>query len=101
MTTKQKAARTALLVTTEHRGVFFGYGEKPNGSIPDALELKDARMCVSWSADVRGVHGLAAVGPSKNCRVGIKVPSLTLNKITSIAECSDEATQQWEKGPWV
>lgn len=34
------------------------------------IRLKDARLCVYWSADLRGFMGLAAYGPSGSCRTG-------------------------------
>lgn len=87
-----------LLVTTTHRGVFYGWG------IPslDATEilLEKAQMCVSWSADIRGVTGLAAVGPSVNCKVGLPVPSMIIRDITAIMVCSPEAVEKWESKPW-
>ena len=51
-----------VVVTTEHRGVFFGYLDGSRDS--ETALLRDAQMCVYWSADVRGVLGLAATGPS-------------------------------------
>lgn len=86
-----------LVVTTEHRGVFFGYGTPTTDK---TIRLERARMCVYWSADVKGVLGLAATGPSKDCRIGPAVPAITLAAVTSVMECSDESEKAWEKGPW-
>jgi len=86
-----------LVVTTEHKGVFFGYGEPTTDKI---IRLEKARMCVYWSSDVRGVLGLATSGPSNSCRVGPAVPAITLQNVTSITEASDKAIEAWEKGPW-
>lgn len=84
-----------VLVTTEFRGVFFGYMTEPpvNGSIT----IKKARNCVYWSSDVRGFMGLASNGPSKNCKVGPSVLSITLNKVTAVIEVSPKAVESWEK----
>ena len=90
---------TAVVVTTEHRGVFFGYA-KSTKDAPAKIELANARMCVSWSASIKGVLGLAAVGPNSECRIGLRVPKLTAWKITSVTECTPEAIDAWEKGPW-
>lgn len=92
-----KTAMTPLVVTTKHKGVFFGYGEKSDG---ETIELKQARMCVYWSTDMRGFMGLASIGPSRSCKVGLAVPSLTVRDVTSVAECSPDAATAWEKGPW-
>jgi hypothetical protein len=86
-----------LLVTTAHKGVFFGYGQP---SDKPTIRITQARMCVYWSADCKGVLGLAATGPSDTCKIGPAVPALTLRDVTSVAECSPEAAKKWEEGPW-
>ena len=91
-------AKQAVLVTTVHRGVFFGYA---NGDMQkDSITLKDARNCVYWSADVKGFLGLAANGPTSSCKIGPKVPSLKLLGITAVVKVTPEATGKWEKSPW-
>jgi hypothetical protein len=87
-----------VVVTTEHRGVFFGYlGSSRDGA---TVQLRDAQMCVYWSADVRGVLGLAATGPSARCRVTPPVPSITLHKVTAVMDAADEAVKSWQAIPW-
>lgn len=95
MSAKNKAV--AIVVTTEHKGVFFGYGIP---SDEKSIRITNARMCVYWSADVKSVLGLAATGPSKSCRVGPSVPAITLNGVTSVMECSPESEKAWGGGPW-
>lgn len=87
----------ALLVTTAHKGVFFGYGTPTTES---TIRLERARMCVYWTVECRGVLGLAVTGPTANCKIGPAVPSIILREVTSITEVSDEAIAQWEKAPW-
>ena len=86
----------AVVVTTEHRGVFFGYAIDVDGEI---IKLRAARNCIYWSADVRGFMGLAATGPNKNCKIGPSA-DISLRKITSVMECTSEATTAWENAPW-
>lgn len=86
----------AVVVTTSHRGVFFGYATDVDGAI---IKLRAARNCLSWSADIKGFMGLAATGPNKNCRVG-PAADISLRDITSVIECSPEATKAWETAPW-
>lgn len=88
----------AVLVTTSHRGVFFGYMD--GDMAKDTLTLKDARNCIYWSADVKGFLGLAVRGPTSSCRIGPKVPSIKLLAVTSISEVTDEAAKKWEEHPW-
>lgn len=86
-----------LVVTTLHRGVFFGYGKPTENK---TIRLEQAQMCVYWSADIRGVVGLASTGPSKSCKIGPPAPAITLHDITSIMEASKEAEAAWTKQPW-
>ena len=88
----------AVLVTTIHKGVFFGYASV--GVQNKSITISNARNCVYWSADVKGFLGLAANGPSASCKIGPKVPKLTLTDVTSVSEVTPEATEKWEKSPW-
>ena len=54
-----------LVVTTAHRGVFAGYGEV---TTKKTMRLENARMCICWSAECKGIVGLAATGPKVNPR---------------------------------
>jgi hypothetical protein len=94
---KTKQNKIPLVVTTSHRGVFFGYGTPTTDK---TIRLERARMCVSWSSDVKGVVGLAASGPTKTCRIGPAAPAITLQDVTSIMEASKEAEEQWNLQPW-
>ena len=86
----------AVLVTTEFRGVFFGYATDTDG---DPIVLKRARLCVAWSQDVRGFMGLASDGPTASCRIG-RAADITLHKITSVVEVTPTAVAAWESAPW-
>lgn len=87
-----------VVVTTAHRGVFAGYTD--NDSDEKSVVLTDAQMCVYWSADVKGVLGLAATGPSKSCRVGPAVPKLLLHDVTAVMDTTDKAEKAWLAQPW-
>lgn len=86
-----------VVVTTVHRGVFFGYATDTRG---DPITLKRARNCVYWSADCKGFMGLAATGPTKNCRIGPAVDAIELRGITAVLEVSEQAAKAWEGQPW-
>lgn len=89
-----------VVVTTEHRGVFFGYVPEDTEPVKEQLTLVRARNCVYWSASVKGFAGLAVTGPDSQCKIGPAVPKLTLFDITSVADVTPEAAQKWEAGPW-
>lgn len=92
--TKQRERH--VLVTTAHRGVFAGYATDTDG---EAIFLRSARLCVSWTSDLRGFMGLASHGPSSGCRIGPPA-DIAVRAITSVVECSPEATKRWEAAPW-
>ena len=96
MATKKKTTERPVLVTTAHRGVFFGYATDVAG---ETIALKRARLCVYWSADVKGFMGLAASGPSSKCRIG-PAADITLRNVTAVAEVTPAAVVAWESAPW-
>jgi hypothetical protein len=94
--TKTAATERAVIVTTAHRGVFFGYAVNTDG---EAISLKKARLCVYWSSDIRGFMGLAERGPTSSCKIG-PAADITLRAITAVVEVSPEAVKAWESAPW-
>lgn len=93
---KSEKKERAVLVTTTHRGVFFGYATETGG---DVVHLKRGRNCIYWTAEVKGFLGLAATGPVKGCRVGPPA-DFELRNVTCVAEVTPAAVEAWEKGPW-
>lgn len=86
-----------VVVTTTHRGVFFGeviaLGDR-------TITLRDAQNCLRWHESVRGFLGLAAGGPKPGSRVGPPAPILALSDVTSVALCAPEAVEAWKAQPW-
>jgi hypothetical protein len=91
---------TPCLVTTVHRGVFFGYcAADQNIDTGDTLTLQRGRLCLHWDAACKGFMGLAAFGPTAGCRIGPQA-DIRLRNITAVALCTPEAVVAWEKAPW-
>lgn len=86
-----------LVVTTSHRGVFAGYGKPTTNKI---IRLENVRMCIYWSADCKGIVGLAATGPTKSCKIGPAAPAITIQDVTAVFEASKEAEALWNSQPW-
>ena len=82
-----------VLVTTEFRGVFFGYADDTSG---ENITLTNARNCIYWSSANGGFGGLASEGPAKGSRIGARVDKIDLRKITSVSEVSAGAVAKWE-----
>jgi acetylornithine/succinyldiaminopimelate/putrescine aminotransferase len=94
--TASKKPERPVIVTTKHRGVFFGFAVDTNG---ETVFLKRARLCIRWSADIKGFMGLAASGPSATCRIGPPA-DITLREITAVMEVQPDAVKKWEAQPW-
>lgn len=95
----RKSAERYVVVTTDlsRRGVFGGILESNKGG---TAVLRDARICVYWSKETRGVVGLAAIGPQKGSRISPPAPRMELDGVTAIMDCTDEARKLWEAAPW-
>jgi hypothetical protein len=95
----QEVGMISVVVTTELRGVFFGYVDSYKEG-QKTITITKARMCVFWDQTTKGVLGLAANGPNSLCRVGPAVPKISITKVSSIMETTEEAAKNWELGPW-
>lgn len=80
-----------VLITTSHRGVFAGYATDTSG---DSIELKRARNVIYWASAVGGFMGLAANGPTADCRIG-PACDIEVRNITSIATIGPDAEAKW------
>jgi len=92
-----KKKQQAVVVTTQHKGVFFGYAESTDGP---TITLTKARMCIYWTADLRGFMGLAVRGPQTGCKIGPAAESMIVRDVTAVVECTPQAVENWEKGIW-
>jgi hypothetical protein len=93
---RSKDKERGVVVTTTHRGVFFGYAAETDGEI---IKLRAARNCLYWPTENKGFMGLASLGPVKGARVG-PAADISLRDITSVIECTPDAVQAWENAPW-
>ena len=86
----------AVLVTTQWRGVFFGYAEETSG---DVVRLKNARNVIYWPTSQRGFLGLASDGPKQGARVGPRV-DIELRGVTAVVDVPNSAVKVWEAFEW-
>lgn len=93
--------KVAVLITTDSskKGVFMGL-INPKDADKEIIEAEEVRMAVYWSQDVRGVIGLAATGPTKDCRITKAANKAVLKGVTAVVELSNEALKAWRKEPW-
>lgn len=85
------AKERPVIVTTEHRGVFFGYATDTRGSV---IDLKRARMAIYWGT-TKGINELAETGPTSKSRISAKA-DIEVRKITAVFEVTAEAAAKWE-----
>lgn len=89
--------KTAVLVTTEYRGVFFGFID-PKEMRETTVTLDEARNVIYWSSDVNGFLGLTSNGPTSNCRISnVAGGPIVVHKVTSITACQDSAIQKFQQ----
>ena len=86
----------AVLVTTVHRGVFFGYLESGYKDTAKIVALTDCKNAIYWSGK-NGFLGLAADGPESGSRIGSRAARVVLQDVTSITDVSEKAVAVWEK----
>lgn len=98
---KAKTDLIPVLVTTEKKGVFFGYlPSSVDREAAKTVTIEKAQMAVYWPPEQRGVLGLAGIGPVAGCRISPPIPDITLHEVTSISRTSPEAAEAWSKAPW-
>jgi len=86
--------KKAVLVTTKHRGVFFGYID-PETLTNSTVALTDARMAIRWGT-TQGVQQLAATGPTDSSKIGAACPIPALHDVTAVFAVSKEAQEKWD-----
>ena len=84
----------AVLITTKHRGVFFGYVPIDQDMTVRTMALKEARCAIRWATKT-GVAELAEIGPNKNSRIGAKADIESIHDITAIWAVTDKAVKAW------
>jgi len=89
--TKANGEGRAVIVTTEYRGVYFGFLKQQTGR---ECVLENARMAIYWGT-TRGVDQLAQSGPTGKSRIGDLAPSVWLCGLTSVVDCTDASVKAW------
>lgn len=93
-----KKQEKAVLVTTEYRGVFFGYlaGVADYNRETRRITLHRVRNVIYWSGK-RGFLGLASHGPESGSRIGAEAPRVELHAVTSVTDCTEDAVKTFKE----
>jgi hypothetical protein len=84
----------AVLVTTQHRGVFAGLVPDDQDMNARTIALKGAKMAIAWGT-TRGVMELAHTGPNSRSRISLPADISALHDITAIFDIRGEAWEKW------
>lgn len=94
--------KIAVIVTTLHRGVFFGYATDTEISraFSDAerICISGARCAIYWGTE-KGIGQLADTGPTEKSKIGARIPTLWINSVTAVFGVTDAAVEKWESIP--
>ena len=83
-----------IIVTTKHRGVFFGQVADDADLTNTTPRLENARCAIYWGT-TGGVGELAKTGPTKKSRIGTPATIVALHDITAVFAVTDEASKKW------
>ena len=100
MTKNKQTKRAVVVLTSNERGVIvaFGYSDDPLDAT--IQHLRQARIALYWSDDMHGLPGLAAMGPSKTCRISPAVEEMVVHRVHVAMACTAAAAVAWEAMPW-
>lgn len=89
-----KANQTkSVIVTTEHRGVF--YGKLKSYDEAKRVAVLDDALMVIYFGTTQGLFQLGATGPTASSKLSAKVPDIRLEKTVSIIGVSAAAEEAW------
>lgn len=84
-----------ILITTQHRGVFFAQVEETTDLTQKMLtNLKNCRMAIHFNT-TKGVMELAQDGPNKGSRLGAPADVDVMHDVTAVFSVTDKAAEKW------
>lgn len=84
----------SVLITTQHRGVFFGQVPDDQDLAARTMALKGARCAIYWGT-TKGVAELAETGPTSKSRIGAPCDLEAIHDITAVWAVTEEAAKKW------
>ena len=92
---KKQTKLKAILVTTQHRGVFAGLVPSSQDMTARTMALKQARCAIYWATQ-RGIAELADEGPNDKSKIGAPADIEALHDITAVWAISPGAWEKWQ-----
>ena len=85
----------SVLITTQHRGVFYGEVNGETDLKETVLtDIKNARMAIYFGT-TKGVMELADTGPTSSSRIGAAADIDVLHDVTGVFSVTDKAKKKW------
>lgn len=84
----------AVLITTQHRGVFAGLIPDDQDLTVKAMPLQNARMAIYWGT-TKGLMELCDTGPTEKSRISAPADIPMLHDITAVFEITQAAWEKW------
>lgn len=85
-----------VLITTQHRGVFFAQVEESTDLTQRMLtNLHNCRMAIYFNTK-KGVMELAEVGPNSGSRIGAPAFVDVMHDVTAVFSVTDKAAEAWK-----
>lgn len=86
----------AVILTTKHRGVFFGYVPDDQDMNAPSMGLQGAKMAIYWGT-TKGIMQLAETGPTDKSKISAPADIAALHDITAVFAVSPKALKAWER----
>jgi hypothetical protein len=84
-----------IIVTTEHRGVFFAQVDpKADLTAKTLTNLKNCKMAIYWGT-TRGLMELAEEGPTNKSRISAPADIPVIHDVTAIFSVTAKAAKKW------
>lgn len=83
-----------IIITTQHRGVFFGMVPEDQDLTARTMQLKQARCAIYWGT-TKGIAELAESGPTAKSRIGAPADLDAIHDITAVWSVTEGAAQKW------
>ena len=84
-----------VIITTTHRGVFFGRVPSGQDMFAADITLNNATMVIRWGT-IHGLGQLAATGPTPKSKLSSVVTSWHLRDISSVLAVTSEAATAFD-----
>lgn len=84
-----------VIITTSHRGVFYGHIPATTKISAETVKMKGAKMAIYWGT-TKGLFELANTGPTDKSKISLPA-DMEVNAITAIIDVTPEAEAAWSQ----